>query len=111
MDVTGKCKAEFENWFKGSVYYLTHSIWDFEGLEPSMQYGVYVDFFDSVGIYVDIDSYRWNIEQTVFEWVIQDNNTNPNVYYETEQSCKTRHEARIKAIEKANEIINEQLNK
>ena len=63
-----------------------------------MQYGVYVDFLDSVGIDTEIllgdvdgfKSYAGLVNEKITE------------------GFNTRHEARDKAIEKANEIRNKQ---
>ena len=101
MEITGKCKAEFEKWFTNSD---NHQGFDaeqialdrkyrlkvFYQLYPSMQYGVYVDFFDSVGInsssFSHYEFYKCNLDNTLFH---------------------TRPEARTAAIEKANELYNE----
>lgn len=69
-----------------------------------MQYGVYVDFFDSVGVTISNDSCEFTNE---FEAVFYQFNTCVNgVNYGWKMS---RHEARTKAIEKANEIYNEKM--
>ena len=85
MKLTGKCKEEFEEWLQ----YLT-----WEQYPISMQYGVYVDFFDSVGIRISMN--QFNKEY----WF--------DIYPQAEdcECLKTRTEARIAAIEKANEIYN-----
>jgi hypothetical protein len=105
MKLTGKCKENFEKWFKGSKNFLLIDEYDFySGSTPSMQYGVYVDFFDSVGVYLTIDNY-YHRKRT------------PKVYYEfgydtgnnwiaIKTQFKTRQEAREQAIIKANEIYN-----
>jgi hypothetical protein len=105
MELTGICKKKFEKWFTNSD---NHKGFDaeqvaldrkyrlnlFYQLTKSMQYGVYVDFFDSVGIEI------YNLK-TISE--LFDKN-NKKCYYIEE--LKTRPEARTKAIEKANEIYN-----
>jgi hypothetical protein len=108
MELTGKCKENFNIWFterhEGDFEYLTvganyHAV-HLECLRPSMQYGVYVDFFDSVWIYMSINP----IENDAYERMYQ--------VYEDENhiiSCETRPEARTAAIEKANEIYNYKL--
>jgi hypothetical protein len=96
MRLTGKCREAFEKWLSMSNYrFLT--VEQFENFyTQSMQFGVLVDFFDNVGIKVStiptmfVDD--WGCD--VFGW----------------DGClllglKTRHEARIKAIKKANEIF------
>lgn len=102
MKLTGKCKEEFEKWLSehwvkfesdGAGFYMEYKEMFYQ-TPFSMQYGIYVDFFDSVGVEVVCflmnGEYNWFIEGD-----IEDNFT------------KTRHEARTKAIEKANEIYNE----
>ena len=61
----------------------------------SEQIGVYVDFFDSVKIYIEIMPF----EGKSFYWLINDNQMNEGETY-------TRPEARTAAIERANEIYN-----
>ena len=69
-------------------------------IEDAQKYGVYVDYFDSVGIkimcgWIDGHKYTFNIEM--------DNATS---IFNFEVGIKTMHEARTKAIEKAVEIYN-----
>jgi hypothetical protein len=107
MELTGKCKDAFEECIQdnGFIYesfcQLGHDAGLyapslFYRLTPSMQYGVYVDFFDSVGITCGLFTY------TIY---------NP-IYYrgyagnKTCESKQTRREARTAAITKANEIFN-----
>lgn len=97
MELTGKCKEEFEKWlFKNSIW----KSW-FYTLIPSMKYGVLVDYFDSVGIDIvdNIDScandFR-HLSKVDFKYIDAHN---------------TRPEARTASIEKANELRNEELNK
>jgi hypothetical protein len=95
MKLTGKCREDFEKWY---ILNRQNQRLDIDGcythytlfaIEPfTMQYGVYVDFFDSVGI---------NITITRKAWVVT---PNQNGY------CDSRSEARTAAIEKANEIYN-----
>ena len=93
MELTGKCKEEFEKCYLKGVHneenYHRHVITSFYSKSESMQYGVYVDFFDSVGIdsssFSHYEFYKCNLKDTLF---------------------KTRLEARTAAIEKANEIFN-----
>ena len=101
MILTGKCNEDFEKWFKANVsyeYYGDQSSYniteDFTDIPFSMQYGVYVDFFDSVGVIIEIQA----DDQSDYFIVLIDNLFNG--------SGKTRHEARTKAIEKANELYN-----
>jgi hypothetical protein len=106
IKLNGKCKEDFEEWLEHPTEELegrcswidtlgTQStmvnIWCveyFNQLPFSMQYGVYIDFFDSVGFI------RTLIQSEEFLQIVE--------------YGKTRAEARQKAIEKANEIYNEQ---
>ena len=97
MNLTGKCKESFEKWlcklpryeYYTNEYILT--LWD--NYSESMQYGVLVDFFDSVGISISIYSPSLGFFET---WV------KGHCIYDG----VSRPEARTKAIEKANEIFN-----
>ena len=112
MELTEKCKEEFEKWKKdrwmdsGLIPVDTvHShivfdvSWGFNLLPESMQYGVLVDYFDSVGIEI------YNLK-TISELL---DKKNKKCYYIEE--LNTRPEARTQAIEKADELRNEVLNK
>jgi hypothetical protein len=108
MELTGKCKEEFEKWYLGKFIYLKHNIGKnlpspnrFYRTVESMQYGVYVDFFDSVFIYIHIDikEYGFDIDEVIHECEVF---LNSNKVAEN----LTRPEARTAAIEKANEIYN-----
>ena len=112
MELTGKCKEEFEVWyipyirknpFVGDRYFDDTLITQFYEWSDSMQYGVYVDYFDSVGIMISVP-YTYNVTMNGCDWfhVRVDNKYVVN-------GLKTRPEARQKAIEKANELRNEQL--
>ena len=93
MKLTGKCKVDFKKWLSYDV---------FNGLQirltDSMKYGVYVDFFDSVGVYIQIETRLFDNEHPVY------------IYYKRNYTrvgrYKKRPEARIAAIEQANEIYN-----
>ena len=64
MKLTGKCKEDFEKWFEPPLKENEKDPWEialygsmvaeFYSLTESMQYGVYVDFFDIVKINVDL---------------------------------------------------------
>jgi len=108
MKLTGKAKEDFEKWFfKDCAYEANITQEDgvtigqsllnsFYSHSEFMKYGVYVDFFDSVGVEIVImtsdikEKYLVTINDFVLEYF------------------KTRQEARAEAIKKANEIYNEQ---
>ena len=79
MNLTGKCKQDFENWYNEEQTYDLGNIYNgFYSRDLNMQYGVYVDWFDSVGIYVTDKLDGYNL----------------------------RNEARKQYVEQANEIYN-----
>ena len=97
----GQAKKDFEKWLLTDLDYVLiddclsldrYNL--FEHLTPSMQYGIIVDWFDSVGIYIEI----LRTPKGYSEFV---NTLSDNVW------SKTRTQARQKAIEKAKEIYND----
>tara|TARA_R110000764_G_scaffold52161_1_gene113595 strand:+ start:95 stop:487 length:393 start_codon:yes stop_codon:yes gene_type:complete len=100
MKLTGKCKEDFQEWRRKQNYDVDAPF--FYELNYSMQYGVYVDFFDSVGIYIDISFYELNSGIIEFDYTIGALNV-LDIYGD---DFKRRPEARTAAIEKANEIYN-----
>jgi len=100
----GKCKEEFDKWYGLNYEAISlRSIDDyfyidgFYELPDSMQYGVIEDFFDSVGIVINI------VKTQNFDWrYITD--LDGGEYFD--EYFKTRKEARKQAIEKATEIYN-----
>jgi hypothetical protein len=113
MKLTGKCREDFEKYFILNLYQdrIQHTAFShrYDMLEAfytqpqSMQYGVYVDFFDGVGIYVM--SNMFSIERDIVSEFIGQVETISSIWNSIEQ---TRPEARTAAIEKANEIYNKQ---
>ena len=109
MELTGKCKEDFEKWYNESfgeygsddgkmpsLNGIPYECTGFNNYSKSMQYGVFVDFFDTH--IIRIGDYC----------IIQ----NEAIYYESNVNgylggWKTRHEARTEAIKKANEIYNQ----
>ena len=109
MELTGKCEVEFEKWY--IITYFKHltplSIQEhcailecFDDCFESMQYGVYVDFFDSVEMDIVIERRRSDL----FLFVIYSNCLYGSGFIPDKQS---RPKARTSAIEKANELYNE----
>jgi hypothetical protein len=107
MELTGKCKEDFKKWFHENSWDLCvgcgddWDYWKFEELSESLRFGVYVDFFDSVELFPSIN-YTYNVTMQGTDWfhVRVDNNYVIN-------GLKTRPEARKHAIEKSNELYNE----
>ena len=123
MKLTEKCKEDFEKWLErplkedehegqctwiGEEEATLYNIWTteyFYQLPFSMKYGVYVDFFDSVGIYIK-DRKISNIKR--FMCIIEDEKGRHLNNYIEQGFLKTRKEVRTEAIENANEIYNNQ---
>jgi hypothetical protein len=118
MKLTKKSKEAFEKWYidnklhydKLTVIYEVR-INQFYKLHLSMQFGIYVDFFESVGIYVSVMPNCFHLDNDVPKFTMFGYNywvEGDGFFYESDDSHdRTREEARKKAIEKANEIYNE----
>ncbi len=106
MELTGKCKEDFYEWLLTDCeFVLEHEYLSmdrfnlFPHLTHSMQYGVYVDFFDSVGIYVSVSKY----EDSLYESYVQYNDYQSSI----REWEETLNEARTEAIKEVNEIYNQ----
>jgi hypothetical protein len=98
MNLTGKCKEEFEKWFKDKYLKLDSSFCNRflnkRIFTPNvMRYGLYLDFFDSVGIKTTI---------TTIAWVVVGKGKSKGEH----GNCNSREDARTASIKKANEIYN-----
>ena len=103
MILTGKTLEQFKEWYCANAHEFMRDIMiaEFNVLPFSMQYGVLVDFFDSLGIIIDLEY------QAAFKMFnIHIIGHKGGLY--SENRINTRHEARRKAIEKANELNNKQ---
>ena len=96
MKLTGKCKEDFDKWYldtycKGCtrIASLRLKMLVFLSLEPSKQYGVYIDFFDSV-------KYEG---KSFFSKIFA-------MYYKEKTEYFTHNDIIRNSIEKANEIYN-----
>lgn len=106
MELTGKAEIAFEKWYlwiylnleNVSPFYTSMCISDFNDKRESEKFGVYVDWFGSVGMAIEIQI----ITRKTFGWMI---NYDMEVYYNNEY--ETRLQARTAAIKKANEINNQ----
>lgn len=68
--------------------------WD--KLTQAMQWGVYLEFFDKVGIIIDVSM---NYDSGLFDIVIDEE------FIDTEIICNSRPEAQQEAVKKAFEIL------
>ena len=114
--LTDKCKDDFEKWYdsnEANESARNTLLSEFNNLPFSMRYGVYVDFFDSVGIIIQMDYGEERFDDSgehFFESAINDTN-NKNVGRRTGKYWASgvlthRREAQIKVIAQANEIYN-----
>lgn len=95
--LTDKTLKAFKEWIKNypPMYrFFVEGQYQFKDLPDSMQYGVIVDFFDSVGIILQIGK-----QHSGRCWLY-------NVGLGNEES-DTRPKARKAAVEKANELFNQ----
>ncbi len=99
MELTGKCKKDFEKWLSDWKIDNRMGHFGFQYLHDSMQWGVYVDFFDSVNYNIGLIPH-WLNNNTVDKWYFD---LNDCIY---KDYANTRQEARTEAIKKANEIYN-----
>jgi len=106
MKLTGKAKEDFEKWYLKTPLSVRFNALHFfyEDLSNSMQYGVLVDWFDSVGYDVSVSPWKQGGEILYLFCAIELGKAS---HYPLETSSKTRPEARTKAIEKASKIYNE----
>ncbi len=114
MKLTRKCKEDFEKWFiENPEFWKSRRVqadlidW-FNDLDESMQYGVYVDFFDSIGIYISdmVDCYHSSRNKPQFSTSGFSMCVEGNGFCKDIDDLNTRQEAREQAILKANEIYN-----
>ena len=99
--VTGKNKEQFEEWYDRFTTYGT--IITFRSLPFEMQIGVYLAYYDSLGINIDVmyifsaSSYSWDIENITSE------------LGQMSDYCagfNTRNEAYKEAFKQADKLIN-----
>lgn len=121
--LTGKCKTDFEKWYKDKLslneeysllsekvkeIYVNCEYDYFDTRDLSMQYGVYVDFFDSVGIHIMVmtDSACLECDEPYYKLFGYCFDIEYNTSRFQSDTHHFRQEAREQAILKANEIYN-----
>lgn len=99
MILTDKAKQEFILWYLKSEYNFA-----FDGLPNNLQNALIIEWFDSVGITVDVMPILQNPLKYMPNtfWLEKEYSMNDEGF----EYLNTRQEATIKAIEKANEIFN-----
>jgi len=107
MILTGKAKEEFFNWLDNQgVNGIDISNWEFEKfhlLSNVSQNALIIEWFDSVGIYIFIDSVK-SYKERFWRFHIAMNDLDRNI--REEFYMDNRSEITYKAIKKANEIYN-----
>ena len=110
MNLTGKCKQDFEAWFSREFYAPTipnmtaMSVWEFYKFPLSMKFGVIQEWADSVGVRIDITVFYDQMLNYTRGYELKMNNT---CYYSDGDVFEARESAQLAAIEKLNEIYNE----
>ena len=89
MKLTGKCKEDFKNYLLSDIIDFSYKYNYFINLQDSMQYGVYVDFFNTKK-YEGIE---------LFDKCF-------SLYFYHKTIFQTHNDIVKQAIEKANEIYN-----
>ena len=109
MILTGETKLDFERWLHSNDVLIKDGIYDdtyltdvFDKLPLNLQYASIIEWFDSVGIYVNSSGL------TLSKAFISDVSVNDNCEYNYD-GFRTRKEATEQAIKKANEIYNSTL--
>ena len=98
MILTGKAKDDFEKWYikKDVSEDEFYNIWEeWSSLSTSCKNAFYIDFFDSIEIYITSDYFELN--KGFYSEILNEN---------FEIVKPTRQEALTEAIKKANEIYN-----
>lgn len=107
MELTGKAKEDFEKWYLKSndrgVADSAYLLYFFYSLTDSAIYGVYVDFFDSVGLKLGVYS-----TENSYSYILRPDGSIKVKDYPFWEG-KNLSEARAKGVERANEAYNEQL--
>jgi len=111
MELTDKCKVEFEKWFsideqnerglsdEQIKYVRINKIEMFYDLSNSMQYGVLVDFFDKVGL--EMTDFKWRGKFTAALYIDDDMKISDQIG--KDKGFKKRDDARIFIVKKTND--------
>ena len=97
--LTNKALEHFLNWKVNNKNLSTIEVLDFKHLSITSQNALIIEFFDSVGIYVNVLKYGLSEPN---KWVIIKSLCENNLDF----IYSSRQEATIQAIKKANDIYN-----
>ena len=108
MILTGKAENEFFEWYRSTDFKVRNQpgLALFYNYPESMQYGVYVDFFDSVKIMIELQVHTSRTMQGGSFKCIRPVILSDGKFYNVGASFGTRERARTAAIKKVNEIYN-----
>ena len=114
MKLTGKAKEDFEKWLisqnknlEPNTPWAVLEVQGFNALKDNRKWGVYVDFFDSVGMILNIGP-KWDFSGYLALIEMQgEKTTYANKVFEGFIPFKTISEARKAAVQRANEIYNQ----
>ena len=115
MTLTGKAKEEFEKWFANELERTEQKLTElgrvhvvdefYTRITESMQWGVYQDWADSLGHRLDVTVFYDQMLGYVRGYEVK---VNDKDIYRGGDVFETREEARDAAVEKLNELINDQ---
>jgi len=108
MRLTGKPEKDFFEWYRNTDFKSRNQpgLALFYNYCDSMQYGVYLDFFDSIGIMIELQVQVTPTMQGGFFKCIRPSILSDGRFHNVLASFGTRERARTEAIKKANEIYN-----
>ena len=110
--VTGKNKKQFEEWyikeFCNDISFMLYSdeIKLFNSLHFEMQIGVYLAYYDSLGINIDV---MWIFAASSYSWEIENITGELGQMSEHCAGFNTRNEAYKEAFKQADKLINEKI--
>ena len=108
MRLTGKAEKDFFEWYRSTDFKSRNQpgLALFYNYSNSMQYGVYVDFFDSVKIVIELQLRTSPTMQGGVFTCIRPSILSDGKFHNVGASFVVRERARIVAIKKVNEIYN-----
>ena len=113
MILTGKCREGFEDWYNSNIgKKINVGHLSLYTLSENMVYSVIIEYFDSIGVYINIKRFFLGNEFKFWYFTINDENgigLINHVSTENRVFINSRQEIIIQAIEKANDLINEEL--
>ena len=105
MRLTGKAEKDFVEWYRVADFKSNYKpgLALFYNYPESMQYGVFVDFFDTKGILISVAGLKLS-KTYIFDKL--NNSMKYGVYLDFFYSVEIMTELQTESIKKANEIYN-----